>query len=435
MHDCIPLFKSHYSIGRSILTLTSPGDDCANSPRSIFNILTQNNIKELFLVEDSMSGFLEAYKNSKDNNIKLNFGLRLNFVCDIEDKNEEALKGKCKYIIFAKNTNGYKRLIKIWTLAAKEGFYYTPNLDFKSLRKFWSNEDLLMCIPFYDSFLHRNSLEGAVCIPDFEYCEPTLFIEDNDVPFDYLIRQRVENYAESSGFSVQKTKSVFYKNREDFLAYLTFKCINNRSTLEKPNMDHMCSDEFCFESWAKECGVTPVKAQTKPKKKKATPPPDKEVTLTSEEVKEAKKWGNARRDTNVNGELLDLGHAGKPMGGDWRKNDIIAAGAEIAFSRYVGKKFIGGVNTFNKPDVDGGWQVRCTDYLTGSLIVRPDKDFKGNKLKDKYVLVIYKGKSTYKIAGYKTGEDCVKEEYVRAPNNGKKAYFVPQKDLNEVKKV
>ena len=101
----------------------------------------------------------------------------------------------------------------------------------------------------------------------------------------------------------------------------------------------------------------------------------------------------------------------------------------------VGKKFIGGVNTFNKPDVDGGWQVRCTDYLTGSLIVRPDKDFKGNKLKDKYVLVIYKVKSTYKIAGYKTGEDCVKEEYVRAPNNGKKAYFVPQKDLNEVKKV
>jgi DNA polymerase III alpha subunit len=247
--NCIPLFKSHYSIGRSILTLNPPGDDKKNTPTSIFDILKKNKIKEFFLVENSMSGFLEAYKNSEDNGIKLNFGLRLNFLCDVEEKNEEALKSRCKYIIFAKNTEGYKKLIRIWSFAAKEGFYYTPNLDFKTLRDFWSNDDLLMCVPFYDSFLHRNTLEGAVCIPDFEYCKPILFVEDNDVPFDHLIKERALSYAESSGLSIQKTKSIYYRNREDFLAYLTFRCINNRSTLERPNIDHMCSNEFCFESW------------------------------------------------------------------------------------------------------------------------------------------------------------------------------------------
>jgi DNA polymerase III alpha subunit len=229
--------------------LNDPGEHSDNSPVSIFDILIENKIEELFLLEDSFGGFLQAHQNCKDNNIKLNFGLRFNFLCDIEEKNDEALKSRCKYSIFAKNNEGYKRLVKIWSFAAKKGFYYTPNLDFKALKDFWNNDDLLMCVPFYDSFLHRNTLENASCIPDLEYCKPVFFLEDNDVPFDHLIRNRVETYTKSSGFSTQEVQSIYYKNKDDFLAYLTFKCINNRSTLEKPNMDHMCSNEFCFESW------------------------------------------------------------------------------------------------------------------------------------------------------------------------------------------
>ena len=249
MAEVIPIFKSHYSLGRSILTLDSAGDREENSPVSIFDILVENKIEELFLVEDSFGGFLEAYQNSKDNKIKLNFGLRLNFLCDIDEKDEEALKSRCKYIVFAKNTKGYKRLIKIWSFAAKDGFYYAPNIDFKTLKTYWNDDDLMLCVPFYDSFLHRNTLEGATCIPDFDFCKPIFLLEDNDVPFDHLIRSRISKYVESSGCETQEVKSIYYENKEDFLAYLTFRCINNRSSLEKPNIDHMCSDEFCFESW------------------------------------------------------------------------------------------------------------------------------------------------------------------------------------------
>ena len=44
------------------------------------------------------------------------------------------------------------------------------------------------------------------------------------------------------------SKSIYYKLKKDFLAYMTFKCINNRTTLEKPNMDHLSSNEFCWEA-------------------------------------------------------------------------------------------------------------------------------------------------------------------------------------------
>jgi len=277
VNEQIPIFKSHYSLGRSILTLNIPGDSSPKAPVSIFDILLENKVEELFLVEDSFGGFLEAYQNCKDNKIKLNYGLRFNFLCDIEDKNEESLKSRCKYIIFAKNTKGYKRLIKIWSLAAREGFYYAPNLDFKVLQTFWNDDDLLMCVPFYDSFLHRNALEGAVCIPDFEYCNPVFFLEDNGVPFDHLIRSRIETYTKSSGFPTQEVKNIYYKYRNDFLAYLTFRCINNRSSLERPNIDHMCSDDFCFEAWADKRGVEVAPAKIKAELKTA---PNDKATLT-----------------------------------------------------------------------------------------------------------------------------------------------------------
>ena len=41
----------------------------------------------------------------------------------------------------------------------------------------------------------------------------------------------------------------YYKDKKDFKAYLTFRAINQRTTLGKPNFEHMGSDKFSFESW------------------------------------------------------------------------------------------------------------------------------------------------------------------------------------------
>lgn len=245
----IPLFKSHYSLGRSILTLNTPDSAIENGPDSIVNLAVKNDLKEIYLVDDSISGFLEAYKNLTENEIKLIFGLRLTVCADMNEKSEEERRKSSKYNIFAKNTDGYKRLIKISTKAAREGFYYEPRIDFKNLKNLWSDEDLILCVPFYDSFLFKNTMGDSICAPEFTFTKPTFFVEDNNLPFDELIKDKVISYAESNNLDIQKTKSVFYANRKDFKAYLTFRCINNRSTLNKPNLDHMCSDEFCLESW------------------------------------------------------------------------------------------------------------------------------------------------------------------------------------------
>lgn len=252
--EVLPLFKSHYSLGRSILTLEKQGESSPEHPDSIIDIAKDNKITKLFLIDDNMSGFLEAYSNCKESKINLVFGLRLSICADMHQKDEEAKKQTCKYLIITKNTKGYKRLIKIYSLAAKEGFYYYPRIDFKSLQKLWSEDDLELAIPFYDSFIFNNVMGSATCVPDFSNIKPSFFVEDNNLPFDPLIKKRVEQYCEDK-YEIVKAQSIFYKDKKDFKPYLTFKCINNRSALSKPNLDHMSSNEFCLESWKEKNGT------------------------------------------------------------------------------------------------------------------------------------------------------------------------------------
>jgi len=243
----IPFFKSHYSIGKSILTLKGKGESIENGPQSIIDLCVDNEVDGLTLVDDSMSGFLEGYLNTKAVGLKFRFGLRISVCDDKGEKNEGALGKTSKIIIFANSEQGYKLLIKIYSCAAKDGFYYVPRTDYKTLASLWDNKHLSLVVPFYDSFLHRNTLYGSVCVPDFSFCEPIFAVEKNDIPFNYLIEKSIKQYAKNQ--ATINVKSIYYKDREDFRAYLTFRCINKRSTLNRPNLEHMTSNEFCFQDW------------------------------------------------------------------------------------------------------------------------------------------------------------------------------------------
>ena len=250
----LPIFQSQYSLGKSVLTLEKSGESPERGPDSILDLCVENSIKNLFLVDNNMSGFLQAYTNSKEVGIKLIFGLKVLVGPNTEEKTEESLKKFSKIIIFARNEEGYKKLIKIYSEASVNGFYYTPRVSYKFIKSLWNEKHLTLSIPFYDSFIFKNVIENYVCVPELDFTTPTFFIEDNGLPFDKIIEQKIVEYAESKSELV-KTQSVYYKSKKDFIAYLTFRCINNRSSLEKPNLEHMCSDQFCLESWKEKNGT------------------------------------------------------------------------------------------------------------------------------------------------------------------------------------
>ena len=233
----IPIFTSHYSIGKSILTLGSPGDNKEGASDSIFDIAKENNLDKIVLVENSLTGFPQALSISIENKIDLVFGLV--FLCEEQ---------KHKVIVFANNSEGCKKLNLIFSQKDPE----TNSITLVKLKENWS-EDLTMAVPFYDSFLCKNLMEFENCTPNLKYFKPTFFLEYNSLPFDSVIRSKVLEYSNANNFKTEEVKSVKYKNKKDIESFQAYQCICSRkfgqSSLSNPRLDHFGSDEFCFESF------------------------------------------------------------------------------------------------------------------------------------------------------------------------------------------
>jgi DNA polymerase III alpha subunit len=235
----VPLFTSHYSIGKSILTLDHPKKETPGGSRSVFSIAEDNGLSQVCLVENSLTGFPQALSTAKDLGIQLSFGLQLS-ICEQNHK----------VIIFAKNESGAKKLNEIYSRAfsSEEGC-----ICGKTLLKMWTPRNLMLAIPFYDSFIYKNTMSFENCTPDLSGLDPVFFIEENNLPFDGLLKEKVETYAKAFNAETQLTKSIFYEKDEDVDTLQTYKCITSRrfgkSSLSKPNLDHFGSDEFSFESY------------------------------------------------------------------------------------------------------------------------------------------------------------------------------------------
>ena len=224
----IPLFKTHSSIGKSILRI----DDVHE--------LTKD-FEEVYLIEDSMTGFPEAFRKFGD---RLRFGLRFSMYND--DHNEES---ESKMIAFANGDAGAKELYSL----------YTEQSDTKIARPWDSTKDLQYVVPFYDSFLHKNLTTFSNCVVDLPRDIPFI-IEDNNLPFDCLIQDKILNYCKNHLNEHFNAKSIYYKDKEDVLAFQTYKLICNRRIgrtydLSNPGLDHFGSDEFCFASWKNYLGT------------------------------------------------------------------------------------------------------------------------------------------------------------------------------------
>lgn len=229
-----PIFKSTYSVGKSILTINE-----------IVQICKDKDFKSLTLVEDNLTSFMKAFHACVKNGIDLTYGLRITLCNSIECKDSDH---KC--VIFALDDKGCKLMNKIYSKAFADN---DGRITYEELKSFWDKDSLCFVVPFYDSFIHQNNLFLKNCIPELDGLNPRFWIENNNLPYDRLICQKVLEYAEDC-YEISNVKSIYYKNKEDVEALQTYKILCNRSfgrqaTLSCPNLNHFSSDEFCLESY------------------------------------------------------------------------------------------------------------------------------------------------------------------------------------------
>ena len=249
MIDTIPIFSSHYSLSDSILTLEPKETSIPENPTSIFDLVKDGDLKELFLVDTRMDGFVEAQKNADKQGVQLNYGIK--FVCceDHEEKNEDSLATESNIIIFARNTDGISDLIRIYNRAWTENFYYQGRTSWRQIKEFWT-ENLLLVLPFFSSYLAKNTLTTRTIIPSFPVKEKEVLVFNeinSHLPFESLIKDAIEK--SFSKDQIINTKSVYYKNYSDFLAYQIYKCIHNKTKWDMPNINHLASNTFSWEDY------------------------------------------------------------------------------------------------------------------------------------------------------------------------------------------
>lgn len=248
----IPIFRSHHSILQSCLTvdeIPKPEDLKESAPLSIFAIAKNHNLKETYILDTSFSGFIEAYKTSKKHGLSLRYGIQFYCCADLKVKDEAATKTEHKIAIWGSTIEGINALKKIYSVAQTEGFYYHGRIDFEHIKKLW-HPDLILTVPFYDSFLFQNLFYfDKNIVPNWGDIKPIFFVEDHNLPFDNLLKNAVIQYAQSKDFEVQSSHQVCYYKKEDFFNYMVLRCIGERTSLDKPEINFLCSDEFGFDSF------------------------------------------------------------------------------------------------------------------------------------------------------------------------------------------
>ena len=225
----IPLFKSSYSIGKSLLRI-----------EDILDIAQKQKLKKVILVEDNFYGFRVANKAFLHAEIPMIYGVRISVVQDSSDETSS------KIILFPKNNKGVNNVRKLYT-KSKVGVGEVLNLSETGANEF---EDVKIGVPFYDSYIYNNIFHFGLCKINLEKLDHFFLEEDNSHPFDFQIKSTLS----SMNIKTEKAKSIYYKNREDFHAFQMYKAVCSRRqgrvpTFSNPNLNDFCSDNFCFESY------------------------------------------------------------------------------------------------------------------------------------------------------------------------------------------
>lgn len=226
----IPVFRTDASIGKSILSVSK-----------LASIVKDKGLKKVAVLEDSE-------KSSPMTNV-VALHDKINPVADLcfgflFKTGQEEKESHHKLGVFMLNDNGWTSLCQINNIYMEKGYVSAKELSSLDL----SNN--LIVVPFYQSFLFNNLfVYGSKCLPDIMFLrhnKAIFFLEDYGAIFDGVLTEKIESFVKENGFETIQTHTVLYEKPEDCLSLQVFRCSQNRTTLEKPNLNRFSHDSFCL---------------------------------------------------------------------------------------------------------------------------------------------------------------------------------------------
>ncbi len=203
----------------------------------------------------AMYGALEFYLKAKKAGIKPIIGCEF-YVAPNNRKEKKAVGGTTAFhlVLLAMNSQGYKNLMKLASIAQFEGFYYRPRIDMEVLRE--NNEGIIAlsaCLHGQVPWLiGRNEMAAARAkAEEFKDIFGDRFyfeLQENGIDKQQAVNDGLKKLAKELDIKLVATNDCHYLNKDEAYAHEVLLCIQMNRTINDPKRFRFSTDEFYFKS-------------------------------------------------------------------------------------------------------------------------------------------------------------------------------------------
>ena len=170
------------------------------------------------------------------------------------DKDAQLDRHQYHLVLLVKNETGYKNLIKMVSIAYKEGYYYKPRIDHELLEKYHEG---LVCL----SACLVGKIQRALMDGDYDTArEEALYfkglfgddfyleLQDQGLEEEIRVNRGLRKLSAELGIKMVATNDVHYINQEDAKAHDVLLCIGTKSFLSETDRMTFPNDQFYLKS-------------------------------------------------------------------------------------------------------------------------------------------------------------------------------------------
>ena len=170
------------------------------------------------------------------------------------DKDAQLDRHQNHLVLLAKDEQGYKNLIKMVSLAFKEGYYYKPRIDRELLEKYHEG---LVCLSAclagkVQQELLNGSYEGAreeaMFFKNLFGDDYYLELQDQGLEEEIGVNEGLRRLSAELGIKMVATNDVHYINQEDAKAHDVLLCIGTKNFLSETDRMSFPNDQFYLKS-------------------------------------------------------------------------------------------------------------------------------------------------------------------------------------------
>lgn len=209
----------------------------------------------------NMYGAVPFFDACKKAGIKPIFGCEFYVADDLYVKS-----GKTKLshlVLLAKNRTGYLNLCKLNTIAFRDGFYYKPRIDYKTLEKYAEGVICLSaCIggDIPQLILKRQYDDAEKLVVWFKNLFKDDFyleIQNHFLEEDIEVNLKLHEFAEKHNIKLVATNDVHYIYRQDAEFQDVLMCVQMGKTIDDPDRMKFTNDEFYFKTYDEMAKIFP----------------------------------------------------------------------------------------------------------------------------------------------------------------------------------